>query len=131
MYLLNYIISYFHNDCSYDQGLWTDNNSPAWHADYHMDINIEMNNWPAEITNLAECHLPLFNLIRSQLNVWRKQTRASDLLLTPEGKHSSKGVAVSGVHNVYGGMGLISMGGHQDWDKTVTAWYVLRKQCSS
>ena len=119
MYLLNYIISYFHNDCPYDQGLWNDNNSPAWHADYHMDINIEMNNWPAEITNLAECHMPLFNLIRSQLNSWRKCTRKSDVLLTPLGKHSSKGVAVAGQHNIYGGMGT-----KMDWDKTNTAWYV-------
>ncbi|CAG2166431.1 unnamed protein product, partial [Oppiella nova] len=76
------------------QGLWNDNNSPAWHADYHTNINIEMNYWPAETTNLAECHLPLFNMIRSQLNVWRKQTRTSDELLTPLGKHSSKAFKV-------------------------------------
>ncbi|CAG2172714.1 unnamed protein product [Oppiella nova] len=105
------------------QGLWNDKNTPSWHSDYHADINVQMNYWPAETTNLGECHLPLFNLIRSQLNVWRKQTRASDLLLTPLGKHSSKGVAVSGQHNIYGGMGLLLMGGHYDWDKTDTACY--------
>ncbi|CAG2181756.1 unnamed protein product, partial [Oppiella nova] len=86
-------------------GLWNDNNSPPWHADYHANINVQMNYWPTETANLAECHLPLFNLIRSQLNPWRKQTRASDKLLTPDGKHSSKGVACVGQHNIYGGMG--------------------------
>ncbi|CAG2167420.1 unnamed protein product [Oppiella nova] len=100
------------------QGLWNDNNSPAWHADYHTDINVQMNYWPAETTNLAECHVPLFNLIVSQLNIWRKLTRASDELLTPRGNHSSKGVAVAGPHNIYGGMGT-----HFSWDKTNTAWY--------
>jgi alpha-L-fucosidase 2 len=101
--------------------MWTDTNSPPWHADYHTDINIQMNYWPAEVTNLGECAMPLFNLIRSQLNSWRKQTRKSDELLTPLGKHSSKGVAVSGAHNIYGGMG-----DKMDQDKTNSAWYVWR-----
>ena len=48
------------------QGLWNDVNNPPWHADYHADINVQMNYWPAETTNLAECHVPLFDLIRSQ-----------------------------------------------------------------
>ncbi|CAG2173282.1 unnamed protein product, partial [Oppiella nova] len=102
------------------QGMWTDTNSPPWHADYHTDINIQMNYWPAEVTNLGECAMPLFNLIRSQLNSWRKQTRKSDELLTPLGKHSSKGVAVSGAHNIYEGMG-----DKMDQDKTNSAWYAL------
>ncbi|CAG2179112.1 unnamed protein product, partial [Oppiella nova] len=105
------------------QGLWNDNNSPPWHADYHANINVQMNYWPTETSNLAECHLPLFNLIRSQLNPWRRQTRTSDKLLTPDGKHSSKGVAGVGQHNIYGGQGLFNMDGNNDYDKTVTAWY--------
>ncbi|CAG2173225.1 unnamed protein product, partial [Oppiella nova] len=98
------------------QGLWNDNNTPAWHSDYHTNINAQMNYWPPETVNLAECHLPLFNMIRSQLNVWRKCTRASKDLLTPLGKHVTKGVAVSS-HNIYGGMGGL------DGDKTNSAWY--------
>ncbi|CAG2173456.1 unnamed protein product [Oppiella nova] len=105
------------------QGMWNDINNPDWHADYHGNINLEMNYWPAETTNLGECHLPLFNFIRSQLNPWRKQTRDSDKLLTPDGKHSSKGVACIGQHNIYGGMGYFNMDGNVDWDKTITAWY--------
>jgi len=85
-----------------EQGLWNDNNSPAWHSDYHTDINVEMNYWPTEVTNLGECHLPLFNLIVSQIPFWRLRTKESMDLLTPEGKHSSKGFATT-AHNIFGG----------------------------
>jgi alpha-L-fucosidase 2 len=40
------------------QGIWADGLTPPWNADYHININIQMNYWPAEVTNLAECHLP-------------------------------------------------------------------------
>ena len=53
------------------QGLWNDNNSPPWHSDYHANINVEMNYWPAEVANLADCHTPFFDLIASQLPAWR------------------------------------------------------------
>ena len=36
------------------QGLWNDSNKPPWHSDYHANINIQMNYWPAEPANLAE-----------------------------------------------------------------------------
>ncbi|MGD1104482.1 MAG: glycoside hydrolase family 95 protein [Terriglobia bacterium] len=42
------------------QGLWNDSNHPPWGSKYTCNINTEMNYWPAEVTNLAECHLPLF-----------------------------------------------------------------------
>lgn len=41
------------------QGLWNDSNKPAWFADYHTNINIQMNYWQAEPANLAECATPL------------------------------------------------------------------------
>jgi alpha-L-fucosidase 2 len=43
------------------QGLWADGLAPPWSADYHVNINIQMNYWPAEVTNLSECHGPLFD----------------------------------------------------------------------
>jgi len=43
------------------QGLWNDKNKPAWFADYHTNINIQMNYWLAEPSNLSECALPLFD----------------------------------------------------------------------
>lgn len=43
------------------QGLWNHLLSPPWQADYHLNINIPMNYWPAEPTALSECHEPLFD----------------------------------------------------------------------
>ena len=45
------------------QGLWAEEYQTPWNGDYHLDINVQMNYWPAEITNLADCHLPLINFI--------------------------------------------------------------------
>jgi alpha-L-fucosidase 2 len=42
------------------QGLWNESKRPPWESKYTININTEMNYWPAEITNLAECHQPLF-----------------------------------------------------------------------
>lgn len=44
------------------QGLWNEHIQAPWNADYHLNINIQMNYWPAGVTNLSECHLPLFEL---------------------------------------------------------------------
>ena len=46
------------------QGLWNDSMTPAWDSKYTININTEMNYWPAETTNLSECHEPLFELIK-------------------------------------------------------------------
>jgi len=91
-------------------------NSPAWHSDYHANINIEMNYWPTEVTNLAECHKPLLDLIQSQLDLWRKATHNSKDLNTPSGNATTRGFAIRTSHNIYGGMGW-------EWDKTANAWY--------
>jgi len=45
------------------QGLWAEGLTPPWQADYHVNINIQMNYWPAEVCNLSECHEPLFDFI--------------------------------------------------------------------
>ncbi len=45
------------------QGIWAGSLAPPWNADYHININIQMNYWPAELTNLGECHYPFFEFI--------------------------------------------------------------------
>jgi len=45
------------------QGLWNEHIEAPWNCDYHININIQMNYWPAEVCNLAECHEPFFDLI--------------------------------------------------------------------
>jgi alpha-L-fucosidase 2 len=98
------------------QGLWNDNNNPPWHSDYHSNINIEMNYWPVETTNLAECHTPFFDLIQSQLEPWRQATAASAECKTFSGEFTARGFAIRTSHNISGGMGW-------KWDKTANAWY--------
>ena len=49
------------------QGIWNDQMKPAWDSKYTININTEMNYWPAEACNLSECHLPLFDLIKRML----------------------------------------------------------------
>lgn len=45
------------------QGIWNDKLSPPWDSKYTVNINTEMNYWPAEITNLSEMHEPLFKML--------------------------------------------------------------------
>ncbi|MFT5732348.1 MAG: alpha-L-fucosidase 2 [Planctomycetota bacterium] len=45
------------------QGLWCEHTEAPWNSDYHININCQMNYWPAEVANLAECHEPFFQLI--------------------------------------------------------------------
>ena len=46
------------------QGIWNEMQSPPWGSKYTANINVEMNYWPAEVCNLSECHLPLFEAIK-------------------------------------------------------------------
>ena len=45
------------------QGIWNDNLTPPWGSKWTTNINVEMNYWPAEVTNLSECHEPLFDML--------------------------------------------------------------------
>lgn len=45
------------------QGIWDGTLTPPWNADYHININIQMNYWPALVTNLAETQEPFFDFI--------------------------------------------------------------------
>lgn len=45
------------------QGVWNEELNPPWESKYTLNINAEMNYWPAELCNLSETHEPLFDLI--------------------------------------------------------------------
>ena len=47
------------------QGIWADTVQTPWNGDWHLDINVQMNYWPAEVGNLSDLHQPLFALIAS------------------------------------------------------------------
>lgn len=57
------------------QGLWNQDFMPPWGAKYTININTEMNYWPAEVCNLSECHLPLFDLLKIMLQDGRRTAR--------------------------------------------------------
>ena len=46
------------------QGIWNDKLAPPWDSKYTININTEMNYWPAEITNLSECTAPLIQMLK-------------------------------------------------------------------
>ena len=57
------------------QGIWNDSMVPPWESKYTININTEMNYWPAEVTNLPEMHQALFDLIKNILPMGRETAR--------------------------------------------------------
>ncbi|AGC67127.1 alpha-1,2-L-fucosidase [Thermoclostridium stercorarium subsp. stercorarium DSM 8532] len=57
------------------QGIWNKDYLPPWDSKYTININTQMNYWPAEVCNLSECHLPLFDLIERMREPGRKTAR--------------------------------------------------------
>ena len=57
------------------QGIWNDKMFPSWDSKYTTNINLEMNYWPAEVTNLSELNEPLFKLIREVSEQGRQTAR--------------------------------------------------------
>jgi alpha-L-fucosidase 2 len=91
------------------QGLWNDSNTPPWRCDYHSNINIEMNYWLAEPTNLSECHFPYLDYINSMREVKTEHT----------GKEypGVRGWTVRTENNIFGGESYL-------WNTPGSAWYV-------
>ncbi|NEW82660.1 MAG: glycoside hydrolase family 95 protein [Mariniphaga sp.] len=90
------------------QGIWNNSNNPPWRSDYHSNINIQMNYWPAEVTNLSECHVPFLEYINNQREVRKKATQ--------EFYKSRKGWTVQTENNIYGAGSFV-------WNPPASAWY--------
>ncbi|WP_231464840.1 glycoside hydrolase N-terminal domain-containing protein [Pedobacter sp. Leaf132] len=93
------------------QGLWNNSDNPAWQADLHSDINVQMNYWPAEITNLSELHGTLLNYLYNEAMVqpsWRKAAKDD----------GTEGWSQWVQNNIFG---------FGDWAKTrpANAWYSM------
>ena len=58
------------------QGIWHNNIDGPWRVDYHNNINIQMNYWPACSTNLDECMLPLIDFIRTLVKPGEKTAQS-------------------------------------------------------
>ncbi len=77
------------------QGLWNAETKPAWYSQYTTNINVEMNYWLAEQTNLPECHMPLFDWTE---NLARVQKKSPDPALKTD-----KGWIIYSTNNTMGG----------------------------
>jgi alpha-L-fucosidase 2 len=124
------------------QGLWNASKTPPWNADYHTNINVQMNYWPAEVSNLAELARPFHHFVQSLAPEWRRavaeraalaQSKAPlppevqpwdnafqppfETFLSPQGA-PARGWTVRTESNPFGAMGYL-------WNKTGNAWYAL------
>ena len=94
------------------QGLWCNTIHTPWNGDYHLNINLQMNHWPAEVTNLSELHLPLVE--------WTKQQVASGER-TAKAFYNARGWVTHILGNVWE---FTAPGEHPSWGATNTsaAW---------
>ncbi|MCW9707910.1 glycoside hydrolase family 95 protein [Fodinibius salsisoli] len=74
------------------QGIWAQGMAPPWNADYHTNINLQMNYWPADVTNLSETTLPLFDFVE---NLNKRGAR------TAEETYGSRGMVVHHTTDVW------------------------------
>jgi len=94
------------------QGLWNDSNTPPWRSDYHSNINVQMNYWPAEPTNLSELHLPFIHYVESIREVARERTLED----TKTFGENVTGWTVRTENGVFGGSTYV-------WNPPASAWY--------
>ena len=112
------------------QGLWNNSLTPPWNSDYHTNINIQMNYWPVETTNLSELAQPFFTMVQGLTPVYHQlladtaaQAIAAPTSIKPTEEtfvsvHGKpvRGWALRTESNPFGAMGYI-------WNKTGNAWY--------
>jgi alpha-L-fucosidase 2 len=94
------------------QGLWNDSNAPAWDSKYTDNITTEMNDWPAEETNLSECQLPLFDAL---------EELAQSGAITAREHYNARGWVLHHNFDLWRGTAPINASNHGIW-QTGGAW---------
>ena len=81
------------------QGIWANSNKSAWNADIHANINVQMNYWPAEPTNMPEMHEPFLNYIieMHDSEPWVRYAKESN---------QNRGWTCYTENNIFGGVGV-------------------------
>lgn len=94
------------------QGIWANKIQTPWNGDYHTDVNIQMNYWPAEVTNLSETHLQMTELIASLQTPGARTARV---------QYRAGGWVMHPITNVWG---YTAPGEHPSWGLHVgaSAW---------
>lgn len=75
------------------QGLWSKDIQTPWNGDYHLNINVQMNYWHAEVTNIHDCHEPMIQLIASLVKPGK---------LTAKKMYGARGWVAHVVTNIWG-----------------------------
>jgi len=91
------------------QGLWAPQIHTPWNGDYHLNINLQMNLWGAEMFNLSELHLPTIEYVKSLAEPGSKTAKIY---------YNSRGWVTHILGNVWG---FTSPGEHPSWGATNTA----------
>jgi len=94
------------------QGIWNDQVKPPWDSKWTVNINTEMNYWPAEVCNLSECHEPLFDLIDDCAATGQK---------TAEAHYAARGWVLHHNTDIWRGTAPINAANHGTW-VTGGAW---------
>ncbi len=94
------------------QGIWAEEIQTPWNGDWHLDINVQMNYWPAQVGNLSELQEPLNQLIASLVAPGRKTAKAY---------YNSRGWVAHVITNPWG---FTAPGEHASWGATTggSAW---------
>ena len=94
------------------QGLWANTIETPWNGDYHLNINIQMNHWPLEVTNLGKLNEPFFTLVKGLVPNGEKTAKAY---------YHSKGWVAHTITNLWG---YTSPGEDYSWGSfnTGSAW---------
>jgi alpha-L-fucosidase 2 len=94
------------------QGLWAPQIKTPWNGDYHLNINLQMNLWGAEMFNLSELHMPTIEYVKSMVEPGGKTAKIY---------YNSRGWVTHILGNVWG---FTSPGEHPSWGATNTsgAW---------
>lgn len=101
------------------QGIWSNKIQTPWNGDYHININLQMNYWPADLANLSDCYSPFTDLVESLVKPGEK---------TASVQYNAKGWCAQVITNTWGytapgeetSWGMYAVGGgwlsHQLWD---------------
>ena len=93
------------------QGLWNNSSNPPWASDYHTNINVQMNYWAAETTNLSESHEALLEYVRQVAVPSRVATQAAF-------GANVRGWTARTSQSIFGGNAW-------EWNMIASAWYAL------
>ncbi len=107
------------------QGMWVGANNSIWHADYHLNVNLQMNYWPTMITNLAECARPLLDYVDG-LRAPGRVTAAVYAGIVSDADHPENGFMAHTQNNPFG---WTCPGWHFSWGWSPAAVPWILRNC--